>query len=632
MNTGSRGRRAAITLLIASTLLAGLLPAAASAARGEPIGPASAADPLASIMEPDGTLAADLGPDRTIDATGWALKARAGDGRARFVRSAGRPKKARTNAVVPAGTAGTTSWASLASGAGGDGIVNGHVHAMAVYKGELIVGGSYLPLYGIGGAPAYLARWNGNRWLGLGPSSSFPSPGPIAGAVHALAVFKDELYVGGSFYDAAGIARADRLARWNGSTWRAVGDDGSGGPAITNGLNSGTGVWAMAATPSNLYIGGSFRNAGGVASADFLVRWNGTAYSSVGNVAGDGVFTSEVYAITIKNSNVYVGGLFIDASGNPFSDHLARWTGEQWLPVHAVAGNGPINCSVLTMLWVGSDLYIGGCFTDVRALPCADYITVFNGGDFECLGNTAGNGVLSGAVHSLLNLNGNVVMGGAFQNAAGNPRADHLATWNPQTETWSTFGSDGTGDGALEAVGLSLAEYQGRLYVGSPTYNIAGIPQADGIASWGTSARRRPDAWVRVTTEATDLGDGIYQPVGTWQERFAWAWVGERATFRLTFQNDGGAAARLRIKGAGPTSKVGVVYKRGTTNVTAAVVAGTYVTPKLAPGATHVLTATMTAKPAFGVPGTKVSLLVTASTTTTPTISDGIRMALRYNQ
>ena len=39
----------------------------------------------------------------------------------------------------------------------------------------------------------------------------------------ALAVSAGVLYVGGQFSDAGGVADADRIAKWNGSSWSAIG-------------------------------------------------------------------------------------------------------------------------------------------------------------------------------------------------------------------------------------------------------------------------------------------------------------------------------------------------------------------------------------------------------------------------
>lgn len=88
--------------------------------------------------------------------------------------------------------------------------------------------------------------------------------------VLALTVFDDgggpALYAGGGFTTAGGV-RANRIARWDGSTWSALG----------SGMN-GT-VWALTVfddgSGPGLYAGGLFSTAGDRVSG-FLARWSGT--------------------------------------------------------------------------------------------------------------------------------------------------------------------------------------------------------------------------------------------------------------------------------------------------------------------------------------------------------------------
>src|SRR5437016_5069875 len=74
------------------------------------------------------------------------------------------------------------------------------------------------------------------------------------GEVDALAVLGSDLYAGGEFTTAGGSA-ANRIAKWDGSSWSALG----------SGMN-GT-VVALALSGSDLYAGGGFTTAGGKVSA-----------------------------------------------------------------------------------------------------------------------------------------------------------------------------------------------------------------------------------------------------------------------------------------------------------------------------------------------------------------------------
>jgi len=143
-------------------------------------------------------------------------------------------------------------------------------------------------------------------------------------AVQALATFDDgsgggpALYAGGSFTTAGGVA-ANRIAKWNGSSWSALGsgmnnnsvralatfDDGSGGgPA--------------------LYAGGVFTTAGGV-TATFIAKWNGSSWSALGSGMNN---TVQALATFDDGSGggpaLYAGGEFTTAGG-VVANLIAKW-------------------------------------------------------------------------------------------------------------------------------------------------------------------------------------------------------------------------------------------------------------------------------------------------------------------
>ena len=90
-------------------------------------------------------------------------------------------------------------------------------------------------------------------WFALGSDGA--GNGALASTVDAIAVLGTDLYVGGGFTNAAGIPTADFIARWNGSTWSALGSNGAGNGAL-NGL-----VQALVVSGNDLYVGGNFANA-----------------------------------------------------------------------------------------------------------------------------------------------------------------------------------------------------------------------------------------------------------------------------------------------------------------------------------------------------------------------------------
>src|SRR5262249_37609523 len=91
-----------------------------------------------------------------------------------------------------------------------------------------------------------VAKWDGSTWNALGSGMDY--------FVYALAVSGSDLYAGGFFTTADGVAAAS-IAKWDGSAWSALGS-GLNGP-----------VSALALSGSDLYVGGAFTTAGGKVSA-----------------------------------------------------------------------------------------------------------------------------------------------------------------------------------------------------------------------------------------------------------------------------------------------------------------------------------------------------------------------------
>jgi hypothetical protein len=172
----------------------------------------------------------------------------------------------------------------------------------------------------------------GNAWFKIAGSAGLNWP------VNALAISGSDIYAGGPFTDAGGNTDADRIAKWNGSSWSALG----------TGLN--VQVHAIAISGSDIYAGGRFTDAGGNADADYIARWNGSSWSALGSG-----LNNWVHAIAISGSDIYAGGSFADAGGNASADGIARWNGSSWAAVSAGSeGNTHLGIAIS-----GGQVYLG---------------------------------------------------------------------------------------------------------------------------------------------------------------------------------------------------------------------------------------------------------------------------------
>lgn len=178
-----------------------------------------------------------------------------------------------------------TAWSVLGTG------VNGGVFALAASGTDVYVGGDFTQA---GGASAnYIAKWTGSAWSSLGSG--------LNEYADAISVSGSDVYVGGNFTQAGG-GLANYAAKWNGTGWSALGD----------GLNwhfPSVGGSALVAKGLDVYVGGVFTQAGATL-ANYIARWNGSSWGALGSG-----LNNMVSAIAVSGTDVYVGGQFTTAGG-----------------------------------------------------------------------------------------------------------------------------------------------------------------------------------------------------------------------------------------------------------------------------------------------------------------------------
>jgi hypothetical protein len=395
-------------------------------------------------------------------------------------------------------------------------------------------------------ALSHVARWNGTDWSSLGSGITDCCS---SASVNALAVWDDgsgpALFAAGVFPAAGGASQARNIAKWNGTSWSALGTGlgvGAGEPVNALAIfDDGTGPALIAA--------GKFVTAGG-GPASRIAKWNGSSWSALGNGLSDGIEYGQ--ALTTfddgAGSKLFVGGGF-HAAGDGFFENVARWDGATWsrldpgTPAHELLypvnvfrtfddGTGPA-------LYIGSDSYsstaplvpkhalvswTGSVWTElprvedkVRALEVFDDGSgpaLYVGGDFSAAGGIITDHVarwdgasfaavgagLNGSVHSLRVFDdgtGPALYAGGEFTAAGGVSANRIARWNGMS--WSPLAAGIPGSTSFADSVDALEAFGGELYAGGQFFAARGAP-ADGLAKWDGTA------W-------SSIGTGVDGPV-----------------------------------------------------------------------------------------------------------------------
>ena len=470
----------------------------------------------------------------------------------------GRFTFAGTLAVTNVATLDTTSgsWGTLGAG------LPGEVNCVVVdANGDLVVGGET----SVGGFPTgFVARWNGATWtsLGSGMSGTFP-------AVYALAASpQGDLIAGGSFTMAGGIA-CNRIARWTGTTWSPLGlgvDHWNvsaptvhdvrilaNGDALACGLFTsaggiaaehvarwngtswsalGTGLDAPATasveTPNgDLVVGGMFTAAGGVAAAG-IARWNGNAWQPLGSgLAGTHYPRATTLGIA-SNGDLQCGGSFTSAGGTP-AQNIARWNGSSWAPL----GSAAMVVPTAVVEGPPGTLFLAGA----AATGSLGILLQNSGTDWAPVG-----GGFSGPVAACcVTRQGELFVGGSFL-WVGNQRMSNVARWTPAGPVAVGAGIDGP-------VTAMAAAPNGDLIVAGGFQAASGLP-CSGIARWnGTTwsplgtglpvqSGSRMAAQAVAALPNGDVVVGGYFVVSSYQTRPAlWRWDGASWAPLATFTN-----------------------------------------------------------------------------------------------
>jgi len=215
----------------------------------------------------------------------------------------------------------------------------GPVAVAALPGGDLVVGGDFTDS-GTGTPLNHLARWDGTSWQALG--------GGTNGTVYSLLVRANgDLVVGGAFTATGGVPNYC-VGVWNGSAWSSL-------PSNLNGP-----VSALAEMPNgDLVAGGSFSLPGGS-----IARHDGVAWRAMGAGFSAAPYAAMVNALAVMPNGTLVAGGQLRYSGSTALNNLARWSGTAWLPVDP--GNAGMRNVLALQVMANGNLLVGGYSNCIR--------------------------------------------------------------------------------------------------------------------------------------------------------------------------------------------------------------------------------------------------------------------------
>lgn len=360
-------------------------------------------------------------------------------------------------------------------------------------------------LTAVGQPLRHAAVWDGTSWDTLGELTGQGINGAFdvnawSVAIEDLATTAEgEIYAGG-YFQAAGDETAYAIAKWDGTDWSPLGGGIGCHISCRYGYKYGL-VEAMdVALSGNLYVAGSFTAAGNIPARN-VARWDGTAWSAVGDTSFFLYYDFPTSLAVDHNEHVYV-----PVSVGENLDEVKKWNGSTWSTLgpavqHVITLSTDKNGTVYRVIiqdeakivsyWNGSEWVQVG-----SEVP--GYVGQILFGEDNTLYLIGGFAAESNRLYSAMSFDGtNWVPFGASQlESSGGATAGvfdeagvlyvvgassgKTARWDGVS--WSSLGTGLTALSVLEANSLAL-DHQGNLFIGGQ-FTKAGPHHARHIAVW----------------------------------------------------------------------------------------------------------------------------------------------------
>ncbi len=303
---------------------------------------------------------------------------------------------------------------------------NGAVHAIAYADGRTFVGGTFVNAGGNANAD-FLAVWDGVTWA---PFCASSTPSPFTASVDALQIIGNTLYVGGAFQNGGGLDAADYLLACD------LGTGASQATVLADGdINSG--IYALTADSNGvLYAGGLFSNMDRIPDADHVAAYDGSWHAMGSGPSVDGgAVDAVVRSLAANGTDVYVGTDSVNVGGIAAADHVAKWNGSAWSAMgsNTLGTDGwfPASSFVNALDTSGPLVFAAGSFQNANGVATADAIVYWDGATWRPIGsNGAGNGPIGGNLTAAAVFGGEINVGGSFTSAGGDTRAQYIATYS----------------------------------------------------------------------------------------------------------------------------------------------------------------------------------------------------------
>lgn len=241
-----------------------------------------------------------------------------------------------------------------------------------------------------------------------------------------------DLFFVGDFSNGASIAEADRVIRWDGNEWSALGSDGAGDGALQGSFI----VSSVVDSSGRLFVGGVLELNSEIETQG-VAMWDGTSWTGLGS------FSGTVWTLALDSSgNLLAAGDFNEVDGHATSS-IVRWNGTTWSSLAPT----PAGIVIWGIARDESDIYVVGDFENMGGLPAADVVARWDGSNWHALISSDSGDGLQGLVPIVVRVEGSV-----FKRVlvGGCPSADESpSVFAFEAGRWSAVSTTNLNDGCV---------------------------------------------------------------------------------------------------------------------------------------------------------------------------------------
>ena len=242
---------------------------------------------------------------------------------------------------------------------------------------------------------SFVIKWNGNNWSKL--QLVTPYNGSTLITIKSIAIdAAGNLYGNGTY--SKGTSDYLFVAKWTGSSWQEL----KGDTSYPYYLGQGS-ITTDAA--GNVYAGATSNPNSGIQDSGFVVKWNGTTWSTMGSIKYDNCSIESL--TTDNNGNVYAGAQYYTGS----NVNLIKYTANSSTVLNNIVAS-PVTYGVASD--ISGSIYVSGIIKNYSYYNVAKY----DGAVWSVLGDTKSINANGNIMALATDANGNVYAAGSFTNAS----------------------------------------------------------------------------------------------------------------------------------------------------------------------------------------------------------------------